>query len=302
MPQTSDTNTLADFALNLTQRYQLVLAHLSDYATQKTATASTVANQQYYAYPLGVVNIESCYITIGSVKYPLDVVSSQDRWDIVNSFPMNPTTFPQFIFPRRDDFGIWPIPSSAYTITLNYHYRERDLSIADVTGTGGVTTNGATSFTDVAGIFLPNMAGLSLQITDTTDYGWGYWYRIASYNSTTSLTLENYWQSTSGTGLTYRIGQIPEIPEEGHVILVDGVTADFYTGLRNDPQTGTLWNNKFWTGDMNNPSRKLGDSNIRSGLIGLANQYTDRNKEVLIQRSPRIGNWQTRAWSYSVTA
>src|SRR3990167_1551285 len=126
----TDTTLIADFDLNLGQRYQMILARLRDYMTEKTVQSSTVASQQYYHYPVGVRRIESVVITIGDIKYPCAVINSQYQWDWLNSLVIQPSAIPQFIFPRRDDFGIYPIPSAAYTITFNYHYRDRNLNIA----------------------------------------------------------------------------------------------------------------------------------------------------------------------------
>ena len=55
------------------------------------------------------------------------------------------------------------------------------------------------------------MVGQWLEVTDGTD---GNWYKVSAYSSATSLTLENYYQGTSGSGKSYRIGQVMDLPEE----------------------------------------------------------------------------------------
>lgn len=82
LDNTSDTAILADFKSNLGTRYQMVLAKMRDYMTQKTVTTSTVANQQYYHYPVGITNLESVVVTIGSINYPTTVVNSQWQWGV----------------------------------------------------------------------------------------------------------------------------------------------------------------------------------------------------------------------------
>lgn len=300
-PDSSDTNILADFKLHLGQRYQLILAKLQNYKTQKPKTASTVASQQYYYYPQATVNVESCTITVGTVKYPLTVISSQMSWDIINAYNITTSNVPLFIFPRRDDFGIFPIPQDVYTITFNAHIRDRNLTIGDYTTGSIALTNGGTIITGTDTVFTAAMVGRWLEVTDETSTGQGYFYRISAYNSATSLTLETAWDGATGSGLTYRIGQSPEIPEEGHMLLIDGPTSDFYAGLRNDIESATWFNNKFWTGDGNNNSRNEGDQSVKSGLIGLMNSYSDRNNPQLVNRGGKLPLVNNSIFSQSIT-
>ena len=71
-------------------------------------TASTVADQQFYHYPPNVYPpIVSATLTTGGVDYPLTTINSQREWDKLNEVSFSGSAIPQFIFPRRDDFGIW---------------------------------------------------------------------------------------------------------------------------------------------------------------------------------------------------
>lgn len=301
MVGTSDTQILSDFYLNLAQRYNLILAKLHNYMVQRTITTSTVAGQQFYPYPAGIVNIESVVVTIGNVRYPTGFINSQYQWDWLNSLTVQPTAIPQFLFPRRDDFGIYPIPGAVYSVTFNFHYRDRGLSVADyTTGTVTVTNNSAT-VTGSGTTFTPAMVGRFFEVLSDTNTGYGYFYRIAGYTSPTVLTLEIPYEGATGSTLVYRIGQCPEIPDEGHILLVDGVTADYYAGIKHDPETAIWYNNKFFTGDGNNPSRQQGDSTISGGLLGLYNLYADRNAERVIDRRKEIYPFMTQNWGMSLT-
>ena len=500
----------------------MILAKMANYRTQKSYTDNTAINQQYYPYPVGLVNFETVTVQVGSITYPVTVINSQFTWDSLNSIPFQPTTFPRFVFPRLDDYGIWPIPQGVYPITFNYHWRDRNLSVADYTiGTVSVTnssipfvstsyqalsattdasgiatlgqitnpypnsiffeiaspathpaqtitagngfafdgTNGqnasgtvwssalaykivsgvesqtgsmtfpksqsqafnsiitcfngtpslavvsatttkkvntttisttmnlaqlptvgnmivigitsahgtaptitdnqtyntyqmVTSSTSSAGpnVFLyygivavssgtftltvtnlnatvgdsadifayevsgisnvnastitgsgttwtPAMVGRWFSVTDATEPGQGYWYRVLSYNSATSLTLFRPWQGNTGSGYTYVIGETPELPEEGHITLAHGVTADFYANLKNDEATAARWENRFWTGDPSNPSRKFGDNDVLGGVIGMVNKYEDRNESHLIDRKPNLGPLTEKAFA-----
>lgn len=301
--QEASTNPtiISEFNASLGARYQMVLARMHDYMTQVTKTSTTVATQQYYHYPQGLVNIEGCYITIGQVKYPVTVVNSQYQWDWLNALAVQPTALPQFIFPRKSDFGIYPIPQAAYTITFNYHYRDRNLTVADYT-TGSVTvTQNSQTVTGLGTTFTPAMVNRFFFVTDTANTGEGFGYRISTYVSPTEITLESGYEGATAGTLTYKIGQVPDFPEEGHIILVDGATADFYSGVRHDITSATWFNNKFFTGDGQNNNRKMGDNTITGGLIGLCNQYTDRNMEHIIDRKKTIYPFLDQNWSTNLS-
>lgn len=301
-PGGADATVIADFQINLNQRYQMVLAKMQDYMTQETVSQTTVANTQYYTYPRGIVSIESVVVTVGGVGYPLEVITSQRAWDVLNAVQFQPTAIPQFVFPRKGDYGIWPIPGGAYTVTFNYHHRDRNLVLEDYTDGTIAITNGDATVTGSSTTFTAEMAGLWLEVTDTTKSGWGRWYRIGSYTSATSLELETTWGYTTITGATYRIVQAPEIPEEGHIILCDGVTADYYAGIQNEASSATWFENKFWTGDGLNTKRNQGDPNIAGGLVGLMGRYADRNNEVLVRRGPHMALADTKVWGSSITS
>ncbi len=300
--RTTDPNyssVVADFNQNLGSRYQMVLAKMANYRTQKVFTDNTAVNTQYYSYPVGMVNIETVTVAVGSITYPLTVINNQFTWDSLNSIPFQPTTFPRFIFPRLNDYGIWPIPQGVYPITFNYHYRDRNLSVPDYT-TGLVAVSSSSNPNAITGTgttWTPAMVGRWFSVTDPTEPGQGYWYRILSYVSATSLVLYQNWQGSTGSGLTYVIGETPEIPEEMHIALAHGATADYFSNIKNDEATAARWENRFWTGDPSNASRKFGDNDVIGGLIGGINKYEDRNESRLIDRKPQLGPLTEKAFA-----
>lgn len=297
----TDSTLLADFKSNLGQRQQMVFASMQDYMTQQPLTDATVAATQYYHYPPGITNIEDVVVTVGSVNYTLDPIVSQKNWDLLNAIQVQASAIPQFFFPRRDDYGIWPIPQAAYTITFNYHIRQINLTIDDYTAGTVTVTNDSKTITGAGTTWTAAMVNRWFTVTDATSTGQGQWYRISVFTAVGTMTLENEFAGATGNTLTYRIGQAPEIPDEGHIILVDGATADFYAGLRSDVAKATWFNNKFWTGDGNNTSRKEGDQSIKSGLIGLMNRYGDRNNVRLVNRKPRLSPLSYQVWATTLS-
>jgi hypothetical protein len=284
-PDVTDVNILADFNYNLGLRYQLIWGNISSYINQENMTTSTVAAQQYYGYPQGLMTIDNLSITIGSVTYSLTPIYDQAIWNQLNALQIQPSAIPQYYLSRKDDFGIWPIPQDVYTINSYSFQRDRNLTIEDVT-TGTVTvTNGDATVTSNTTPFVADMVGRYFSVTSAVP-GHGRWYKIASFTSTSVLELNMPWDSTTAAGASYVIGECPELPEEAHILLPDGTAADFYSGLRSNVEKATWFNNKFWTGDGNNPNRTVSNENIRAGLIGLINNYKSRDKSSLVYRMP----------------
>jgi len=296
----NDVNLLADFNTSLNQRYQMIWSKMKGYYSQMPKAMATVANQQYYPYPNGSSRIENAVIIIGSVQYPVATIYSQQQWDVLNAIQIQPTAIPQFIFPRRDDFGIWPIPRDVYTMNLNRHIRMRNLVNEDYTsGTVTVTVNDAT-ITGLGTTFTKTMEGRWFVITSDAD-GYGYWYRINTFTSVTVLELDKVWEGATAGTLNYRICDSPELPEEGHIILVDGVTADYYKGARVDADKSAVFENSFWTGDQKNYLRDMNSKNIVGGLIALYQTYQTRDDRHLITRKPKTLPPQYKVWGQSIT-
>lgn len=284
---TADPVLLADFNYNLGTRYQTIWDTLSTYINTNTDTDTTVNGTQYYAYPLGTQSLESLTVTIGSVQYTLTPIYDQGTWNSLNALQIQPTAIPQFFFPRQYDYGIWPIPTAAYTISTQKYYRDRNLLVADYTGTATLT-NGSATLTGVGTTFTAAMVGRWVTVTDTSVAGQGYWLKLTGFTNATTMTMNRTWTFATATSKAFTIGESPELPEGAHILLPDGTATDFYAGLQNDADKAKMWDNKFWTGSMSNISRKMDDKNITGGLIGLARKYKDRVRDNIVVRQPPI--------------
>lgn len=298
--QFNDINTLADFNYNLGLRYQMIFGTLSSYINQDTLTTDTIAGQQEYYYPVGTVGVDTATVTIGSRNYPVMPIYDQLSWNEINAVPFQATTFPQFIFPRKNDFQIWPIPQDVYTITFQRFFRDRNMLVDDYTDGNVNLVAGNTTVSGTSTDFSEAMAGRWFTVTNTATPGRGYWYRIASVTDSTHLELETDWAASDVTGTTYLIGESPEIPEEGHAMLAMGTASDFYAGLRNDPDNAARFDNMFWTGSYTQTSRDVDDKNIIGGLIGLRRKYKDRERDVIIERGPQGNNPSNKIFAQSI--
>jgi hypothetical protein len=291
---------LADFNFNLGQRYQLILANIASYINESPRTDTTVASTQYYKYPPGIISLDNISVTIGNFTYTLSPIYDQATWNQLNAMQIQPTAIPQFYFPRKDDYGIWPIPTAAYTINFYTFDRDRNLSVADYTAGTALCTNASTAVVGTSTTWTAAMVGRWFTITDTTIPGQGYWYRVSGFTNTTHITLDRPWAAATIATSTYRIGESPELPEEAHILLADGTASDYYAGLRNSPEKAVPWDNKFWTGSMSNTSRDKNEKNISAGLIGLIQNYENRDKSNLVYKIARPRSMYWKVFSTSL--
>jgi hypothetical protein len=191
-------------------------------------TFSLVANQQYYQMPEDCIRPKSIVVTIGSVRYPLTEIESEDDWNRLNMRTSTSSVPSGYYVRGSDEFGIFPIPLASVDDagSINYERRMRDMSQADHTaGTITVTVDSAT-VTGVGTNWTALMVGRSLKVNDA--YGDGMWYKIAGFTSDTEITLENTYSGATAAGLSYAIGEIPDIPEEFHEALIDYSSYRYY--------------------------------------------------------------------------
>jgi len=290
----TDVNIDNNFYYHLGQRYQLILAKMVNYKTVKPYTITTANNVQITPFPPGLVTIEGGYITVGSVNFPLTPISSRFRWEQLNSIQIQASALPQFFFVEQDSFQIWPIPQATYTGVIYYHYRDRNLSIPDVSSGVITLTNASNIVANSSAVFTRAMIGRWLTVNDPAVYGQGTWYRITGYTDTTHLTLGTSngqpmnWTYPTVTPASYRIGETPEIPEEGHVVLGWGTAADYYASIKKDVKSAGFYNRMFYTGDPDNPSKDFDDRKVVGGLIGMINSYRDRDSRVIIRKKQAL--------------
>lgn len=276
------TKTFLSNQVNNTIQY--LYQKIRNYKTKPLPkTMSTVADQIYYHYPPGLINIQEVTMTVGDINYPLRVINSQSVWNDFQQVNVTASTIPQYIFPRQYDFGIYPTPQDAYTVTLVGDYLPQRLTVDDYnTGTVSVTQN-STTVTGTDTVFTADMVGrwFNYTTTDTdpllsgTAYPSGNWYKIASFTSTTEIDLQTYYEESTITDGAYVIGQSPEIPEELHEYIPYRASASYYSALRRDPEQGQRLINYFYTGDFYNTNRT---GHMTGGTLGIISRYKNEGR------------------------
>ena len=201
-----DTSTASKtfFKQRINSRDQFITSKLPSYLNEITRTFSTVADQQYYHYPPIIREIEGLTITINSVKYPLEPIHSNIRWNELNALTIQAGAIPLHYFKRQRDFGIWPIPQAVYTATIEYTIRGGNLVREDyVTGTATATENDET-VEGAGGVAWSTTTNVTpddwFQLTDSNGEPRGSWYRIASVTDADTLELESSFEESTESG------------------------------------------------------------------------------------------------------
>lgn len=240
------SNTLYTKGLN--QGLHLFRAALRREYTLERKTFSIVASQQFYQMPEDAVRVDKVTVTIGGIDYPLTEIANDKDWYYLNASSSVSSEIPEYFYVRgQDEFGIYPIPASSVSNggELVYQARVADMGIADYT-TGTVTvTNGDATVTGAGTTFTAAMVGRWFKPTTSSEDA--LWYKIDTYTSSTSLELENVFGGTTGSSLSYTIGEIPNIPEEYHMNLVDYALYRYYM-RRRDKDIAAMFKTEFELG------------------------------------------------------
>lgn len=269
---TTDISATSVFlARHINDTIGYIFGLLQNYKTLPTPkTMSTVADQIYYHYPPGMLELDSVTMTIGDIAYPLKPINSQAKWNELQQLDITSSDVPQYYFPRQSDFGIYPTPSAVRTVTVVASYLPRNLATDDyVTGTVASAQNSQT-LTGTNTTWTSGMVGRWFCETNSSGIPVGNWYRIGAFGTTTSLTLESVFEESALSGATYVIAESPELPEELHQYIPFRAAANYLATQRRNPTAAQPLLNYFFTGDYSNARRNGG---TQGGVLGVVNRY-----------------------------
>lgn len=201
---------------------------------------SLVANQQFYKTPVDSIRPKSVTVTIANISYFLVLIEDDETWRHLN-YTVQRSSIPEFFYIKgNNQFGIYPIPSGNVSNAgeIAYERRMRDMSVDDYT-TGTIAVTGASTAVVGSGTtFTALMIGRSVKINDAN--GDGMWYKISAHTSATSITLDQPYEGTTASGLSFAIGELPDIPEEFHESIIDYALFRFYTRRKDVNMAGTF--------------------------------------------------------------
>lgn len=240
--------TLGDTLIN-DQTRRILFAH-DWFFMQKTATATTVASQQFYNLPYDYGQLTDVSVTISSFRYTPREAPSREFWDRLNVNTNITATVPEYYFIFAGQLGFYPTPSaSSNTITYSYKPSVIDLSAADyTTGTLSVTTATA-AVTGSGTSWRRNMVGSWLQITpnitsDTTS-GDGVWYQVSAVGTTTALTLSRAYNGGTVAAGSYTLGQVSLLPESYQDLPVYGAGEIYFSSIQPEPTQAALYKRRY---------------------------------------------------------
>lgn len=208
----TDATTLLTIKRDINIGASLFLAALGREYNRKARFTNLVASQQYYQLPEDGHKLKEVIASSGGWNVPLEQIPDEHAWRMMNM--MNTTGQPSHYFIKGyDELGLYPIPSATITDGLELVFSPKHVELTQDDYTTGTleVSNGSQTITGTGTTFTAKMVGQWLQVTDGTD---GNWYKVSAFTSATVLEIENYYQGTSGSSKAYRIGQIPDMPEE----------------------------------------------------------------------------------------
>ena len=145
-----------------------------------------------------------------------------------------------------------------------------------------VATVNDQTITVTTGVTTTWKAGFWFTLTDSNGEPRGSWYKIGSITDSANIELETYFEEATESAVTYLVGQIPEIPEEGQVLLAIGAISDFYALKQKDTETATRFDNKFWSGNYNVTPLQAKRDRDYGGLLALIDAYEDRDSGIVV--------------------
>ena len=225
---TGDTDAagLVIFKRHIVDTENLVLAKRPWKFLEKTDTIATTDDGERYELPADLRKImEVITDQGGTINYRPSPVEDPAFWELLKA-PNNArvSDIPLYYYLEDNDILVWPAYDTAsHTITVRYRKRIWGLSLDDY------TTGTITSITNDARALIGDSTSWTgrdpvqnqwIRIDYTT--GDRRWYKIASIDSATTITLEIDYLGVTIAAATeiYTIGEMSIIPGDYHNLLV----------------------------------------------------------------------------------
>lgn len=236
--------TLTQLQQDMNTGYHLFNAKLSRYFSRKQQFTDVIDGQSIYQTPVDSIRIIGMTVAtangVNSYSPPIKEIRSEYEWRLIKTVPNYASNWQTYYYVLgNDEIEVWPVPSSNIPNGIRFYYQQQDhdLSVNDIVS-GNLSpiqtvtlVNGATSVTSTGSTFTNQLVGLQFQLTGVTDLTW---YEIVAVPNSSTLTLKSAFVGNSGSGLSFRIGQLPIIPGEYHDALVNYALYLFFSGKGNE--------------------------------------------------------------------
>lgn len=282
----ADDNTAKNLAFILrigNIGYRRAMRYFGRQFEERTKTANTVAAQQYYQLPIDYAFSKTFKVLVGTYSYPTEEVRGQKEWDDLNRITTISNTRPTKHFIRLnagiggDEVGFWPIPSvSNEPITFVYEAVPANIGQAAVLSTTGSLSNGSATLTDTAATF--NTALVGRYFYAAPPVGDGQYYKVSAYVSSTSLTIQNYYEGPTFSNAAYGFYDLFGLPEEAQMLPVYYTMWHFYLMRQNDElarQYKEDYNEEMKKARENEASKSRDSIISRGGNLGRSLDYPE---------------------------
>lgn len=245
-------------------------AAINNYFNRRSKSANLVADQQYYQLPADCIRVMGVdFLQSATRRLPITQIRSEYEWRRINSTQQSGNYLSYWFQKGADELGLFPIPSEATTNGLIIYYEPKGFNFSQDDYTTGTVelTQGSATVAGTGTTFASTMVGREFKVTDGSD---GYEYKVASFTSTTVITLEEPYVGISGPSKTYKIGETPLFPSEFHDSLVDYGLSRFYE-LNNNPERAKYHMTNF--NDAVAMAKELYSSSSASQVINLDQDF-----------------------------
>lgn len=248
--------TLTQLQEDMNTGYHMFNAKFGRYYSRKQQFTDVVTGQAIYQTPVDSIRIIGMTVMTGpgtnTYSPPIKEIRSEYEWRLIKTVPNYASSWITYYYVLgNDEIEVWPVPSSTISNGIRYYYQpqDHDLSVEDVVSSSLSPTqtctmvNGQVVVTSTGSTFTAQMTGLWFQLTGVTDLTW---YEIVAVPTASTLTLKSAFVGNSGSGLSFKIGQLSILPQEYDDVPVHYALSLFFSGKGNE-QRATLHKNMFDT-------------------------------------------------------
>lgn len=183
---------------------------------EKEFPMESVASQQAYVKPVQCEKIISIRVNNGQGRdIVVQEITSPAKFDEMNVDGNSVTSdYPIYWHERDGNILLFPTPSSSgLDITILGTKRVRDMALEDYTTGTIAVTNGDQTVTGTTTAWTSSIKPGAVIFID------GVPYEILSLTDATHLELVKPYEGITASGLSYKIGDVPAIPEPFHDLL-----------------------------------------------------------------------------------
>lgn len=257
------SSTLVQLQEDMNTGYHMFNAKFGRYYSRKQQFTDVVSGQSIYQTPIDSIRILGMTVKTadGTNSYspPIKEIRSEYEWRLIKTVPnYNSSWITYYFVLGNDEIEVWPVPSSDIPNGIRFYYQpqDHDLSVEDIVSSSlspaqtCTVTNGDVLVTSTGSTFTGQLAGLWFQLNGVTDLSW---YEIVEAPTPATLTLKSPFVNTSGSGFSFRIGQLSILPQEYADVPIhyalglffygkgNTVRGDYHLGRDEDGKRGLFW-------------------------------------------------------------